>query len=168
MNKDGPCNLQVPCHVRSSKLHGSLICLQCSGLSQFTCDNGVCIDLKQRCNGIRDCTDISDEENCKILTIDESKYRKSSYPPPLNDTHSGLELNIGVWITSVDNIDELESVYRIKFQTFVYWNDKRLLFSHLHGFDGLDSDTAQKVWIPNLLLPQSLGPDHIGLFGAVF
>ena len=69
----------------------------------------------------------------------------------------------------MDNIDELESVYRIKFKTYVFRNDKRLSFSHLTGgFDGLDSDTAQKVWIPNLLLPQSLGADHIGLFGNAY
>ena len=31
---------------------------------QWTCSNGDCIDALDRCNGYRQCSDGSDEDNC--------------------------------------------------------------------------------------------------------
>ena len=33
--------------------------------TEFTCDNGDCIPQNYECDGISDCDDKSDEENCK-------------------------------------------------------------------------------------------------------
>ena len=41
-------------------------------IGNFTCNNGECIPFQKRCNGINDCKDESDEEECKILvTVDK-------------------------------------------------------------------------------------------------
>ena len=37
--------------------------------NQFSCESGECIPLSQRCNGIRDCRDASDEDNCPSMLI---------------------------------------------------------------------------------------------------
>ena len=31
---------------------------------EFPCDNGLCLDVRRRCNGYNECGDNSDEENC--------------------------------------------------------------------------------------------------------
>lgn len=41
------------------------------GSDQFQCNNGQCIDIGWRCDGTKDCTDDSDELNCR-------KHRKQS------------------------------------------------------------------------------------------
>ena len=48
--------------------------------SQFTCADGLCIDLEKKCNKKFDCLDESDEENCKI--IDNTSPLDHSLPPP--------------------------------------------------------------------------------------
>lgn len=43
----------------------SLAAVQTCGPDQFKCDDGNCILGSRQCNGLRDCTDGSDEVNCK-------------------------------------------------------------------------------------------------------
>ena len=34
---------------------------------KFTCNDGKCVDIEERCNQISNCRDESDEDNCKML-----------------------------------------------------------------------------------------------------
>ena len=65
--------------------------LQLSGCEeeQFTCDDGKCLEMSQRCNNIEDCDDVSDEKNCRTVYIDPEKYLKSK-PPPSNEDDAKL------------------------------------------------------------------------------
>lgn len=36
--------------------------------NQFSCDNGRCLDIRARCDGLAQCADISDEIGCGMLT----------------------------------------------------------------------------------------------------
>ena len=45
-----------------------MVYLGCS-FSQFRCTNGQCISSSSRCNGIRECTDGTDERNCSKFPI---------------------------------------------------------------------------------------------------
>ncbi|CAH2987638.1 unnamed protein product [Chilo suppressalis] len=38
----------------------------CSGVSEFTCEDGSCVPLSRYCDGINDCNDSSDEATCYI------------------------------------------------------------------------------------------------------
>ena len=45
----------------------------------FTCNDGQCVSMDQRCNQLANCRDKSDEENCKILVLEKS-YNKNIPP----------------------------------------------------------------------------------------
>ena len=36
----------------------------------FTCDNGQCIRMEQRCDQLPKCEDKSDEQNCRLLVLE--------------------------------------------------------------------------------------------------
>ncbi len=40
-----------------------------SCMENFNCDSGDCIPMAQRCNGVNDCEDSSDEFNCKVWNL---------------------------------------------------------------------------------------------------
>ncbi|KYN23000.1 Vitellogenin receptor [Trachymyrmex cornetzi] len=46
----------------------------------FTCTNGECIDIEDRCNGHYDCIDLSDEMNCRRPQCREGKDNTRGHP----------------------------------------------------------------------------------------
>ena len=137
---------------------------QCDSETKFTCSNGSCIDIDKRCDGDPDCSDKSDEENCQILNINKSQYKKSNRPPLLAN---GQNLTIGVYIkvNNIDRIRELESDYRIQFWMAFLWRDSRLSFNNLKPNplnNVLDRKSAESVWTPSLIFPDSIGSNTIG------
>ena len=50
-----------------------------SGLASFTCDDGTCVEMNQRCDLQVDCPDSSDEKNCDVLQV-PSDYRSQIFP----------------------------------------------------------------------------------------
>ena len=47
---------------------------------QFTCDDGNCVEMSQRCDGTTDCEDRSDEKECR-LTVPNVGTNKFLVPP---------------------------------------------------------------------------------------
>ena len=56
----------------------------CNSTGHFTCNDGQCVTMEQRCNQLPDCRDRSDEKNCKVLVLEEG-YNPNVPPVPVDD-----------------------------------------------------------------------------------
>ena len=61
------CNLVLECN--KGKPYNITMKLSGCADDEFTCDDGQCIQMRDRCDQILDCRDKSDEQNCKIIII---------------------------------------------------------------------------------------------------
>jgi len=128
---------------------------QCNKSSQFTCHNGICIDLNERCNGIADCIDGTDEENCDILSFDDKSY-KSYYPPGIDTENSNetLPINVTFLIYAIEQLMEIEMRFKTKLTLALEWKDNRLTYYNLK--DDVNSNLVgmthrSSLWIPPLI-----------------
>ena len=60
-----------------------------------------------RCDQNYDCQDGSDEADCRIIEIDESRYLKDK-PPPMMEHGNLLNVTIDIEITKILLIDEVQ------------------------------------------------------------
>ena len=49
----------------------------CHTTGQFTCDDGQCVPMEQRCNQLPECRDFSDEKNCMVLVLRDGYNNKT-------------------------------------------------------------------------------------------
>ena len=119
--------------------------------NQFTCTDGTCIDFDSRCDKKNDCIDISDEKNCRIVSLDEQRYLKDDPP-----TKEGRKANVtlSMIIKNILDIKEVQSKLSLKFRLEAKWLDGRLSFFNLkldEEMNKLFSRERDMIWVPRIL-----------------
>ena len=144
----------------------TIFLLQCPR-EKFTCGtHGNCIAMSQRCNGQVQCpaaNDNSDEENCRILDIN-NEYNKQFAPKSENNPK--VPVHVHVFIKNIFGINELDLSLKMRVQITMEWFDHRLTFRNLR--DGQDEnivpqEEVSKLWLPYLIFSDS----NLGTFSSL-
>ena len=130
----------------------SLSLTSCSP-GQFTCSDGLCVELTARCDGKTDCGDTSDELHCRVVAL-HSSYNKFLSPPPHNAGSGNTKVLVfsSVRIHSMASFDPVESSYESKFSVLLKWYDPRLHYINLRSpphINTLGPEEMQSIWVPS-------------------
>ena len=113
----------------------------------------TCIALNRRCDKKPDCNDVSDEKLCKIVSLDEKSYLKDDIPPPVVIVEK-LNVTLGVDITNILDIREVDQVLILKFNLEEIWLDSRQQFFNLKEdveMNTLTLEEKSNIWVPTII-----------------
>ena len=139
--------------------------LTACGDGKFTCNDGECVSMEERCNQISNCRDRSDEENCQVVVMEENYNNKISpfgFDP---DTKKLIPANVDISIAIIDVIDisEVDLNYVLKFRLQMTWKDYRLVYHNLkleRSENSLTKAAIEKLWIPFIVFSNTVHNEH--------
>ena len=142
------CHLGKP-YTTKLKLTG------CNQFGEFTCDDGQCVKMVERCNQVPDCRDESDENGCQLIVFKDN-YNKNI--PPIGQTAKGVAIpaNVSISITlmKVVEIEEIDHSIHLQFEITMRWRENRVKYQNLKEKTSLnaltDADIGQ-IWLPLII-----------------
>ena len=131
----------------------SFVILTCRcGDGEFTCDDGQCIAMKERCNQVPDCQDESDEDSCHLVVL-KNNYNKNI--PPIGSARDGsiIPVNVSLSITlmKVVEIEEVDHSIHLQFQISLSWKENRVMYQNLKretSLNTLTQNDIRTIWLP--------------------
>ena len=135
------------------KAYTALLKLTGCGDGEFTCDDGLCIPMEERCNQVPDCQDKSDEKGCRLIIL-EGDYNKNIPPIGKNTSESTLipaSVSIAITLMKVVEIEETDHSIHLQFQISLQWRENRVSFQNLKdetSLNALTSHDIDQLWLP--------------------
>lgn len=122
--------------------------------TEFSCSNGDCIQKTHRCDGINNCADFSDEDDCKTLVLPRG-YR-ATQPPSSGLQSEPLQLGSTLTILRVSQISDVQRAMNVEMSLDLQWPDTRITYLNLGNtleWNKLSDDDSKAIWKPRLTFP---------------
>ena len=132
--------------------------LSICGDGQFTCEDGSCIPLVNRCDLRVDCPDESDEANCKLVALPDG-YR-TNIPPPSLIAGDPLSIKFSLNIVAFPAIKTQDLTFETMLQLKLSWQDVRLDYLNLKEdktLNLLDKAAVDSIWTPRVFFSNAFG-----------
>jgi hypothetical protein len=120
-------------------------------LTEYVCNDGSCTTDEERCDGKCDCTDNSDEVDCKFIIFPDD-YNSEVIVPLWSDEK--LTLYINLHLQEVLDIKINEGKINLKLNVTSTWLDQRLNYIYLNpdtSLNILSSYEFDLVWKPKFI-----------------
>ena len=138
------------CH--SGKPYTTELKMTGCGEGDFTCNDGQCIKMVERCNQVTDCRDESDENGCQLIVF-KNNYNKNI--PPIGRTVDGgsipAEVNISITLMKVVEIKETDHSIHLQFEINLQWRENRVKYQNLKddiSLNALTKNDIEILWLP--------------------
>jgi hypothetical protein len=118
---------------------------------EFVCNDGSCTLDEKRCDGAYDCTDNSDEVDCKFILF-TNDYDKEVIVPLWSDKKLKLKLNLH--LQEVLDIKINDGKIDLKLNVTAIWLDQRLSYIYVNEdirLNILSSNEFDSVWKPKFI-----------------
>ncbi|XP_071531024.1 LOW QUALITY PROTEIN: uncharacterized protein [Panulirus ornatus] len=132
--------------------------LSVCGEGEFTCADGTCIKLSQRCDLRVDCPDQSDEAQCSIVDVPQG-YRHSIPPPPTTEGDP-LDILFLVDLIAFPSIVTQDLIFDTTLSLHLRWKDIRLNYLNLHDdrtLNLLSRESVESIWTPRVFFSNAQG-----------
>ena len=129
--------------------NNSRLTLTSCSKAEFTCSDGHCVSLEQRCDGRTDCQDESDEQECKAFVTYDG-YKKFLAPPPVRNEKK-LLLNVSINIDKIIEINDNDGFFMTKWTMNRKWLNPQLTYQNLKRSpvkNRISVDEIKKIWTP--------------------
>ena len=116
-------------------------------LDEFACDDGSCVPETEKCNGVSDCADHSDERICYQVRKDAG-YDTDQFPP-LPDGDKTLIFHYKFRVYSIADVKTSDFYADVDIGLEFEWHDRRLeLWDPPEKEEKID---CEKIWYPKLM-----------------
>ena len=131
---------------------------------QFTCYDGICVDISKRCNSVNDCNDWSDEKECNLVVFPKSYFIDFAPFSVDNDRISKVDVEVSVNVVDVVDVSEIRNAVQLKYVLYMEWTDLRLTFQNLQPDQSsnlLTEAQMRSAWYPALLFANTINNENV-------
>ena len=132
--------------------------LSVCGQGMFTCEDGTCISLQQRCDLRVDCPDQSDENQCSLIDVPQDY--QINIPPPPDALNRSLAIYFTIDVTSFPSVVTQDLTFVTSFQLMLRWRDPRLSYLNLktdRSLNLLSENNKRRIWTPRVFFSNAHG-----------